>query len=255
MRLVVVATSQAVADTVGRMAAKMAAEVAFRGLQTDVSIDVYNGPIDAFIRSHSPLVGASAVASPGNLLGLMNGGYDECLCGALGGGALPGLLHNHFLSIGGGYAPVGAARSAQLLQICSRFAFSEAYTRHNIDTLILATTMVVPEPIRDPNVVFDCVWSTLAEAGNRGVQNVVMPLFGTGYGGVVPETAARLTLGAALLFYMEVSPLVRASAVLQFLGKDAQLFEEEDLFGTLGKGSLMEWADVVQKISVTSNDR
>lgn len=253
MRLVVVAASRTIAGTITGMAARMAAANSQRGIETDVCIDVYHGTIDAFVRTHPGLAGRSAVASPGNLLGLMNGGYDRHLCEALGGGQLADALHRYFIGNGGGYAPVGTARSAPLKQICSNYSSAEALSRHGIDTLILAVTMVVPERLQDLRVVFDCVWNTFMEARVQGVENVVMPMFGTGYGGVDPETAARLTLGAAFLFYMRIPPLVKAAAVVQFLGKDVLLFgNEEELQAAIGHGeeNHMAWEDLVTRMNI-----
>jgi len=117
------------------------------------------------------------VVSPANSFGLMDGGYDLALTEYFGD-QLQKRVQQYIASHYYGEQPVGT----------SFIVDAGAYGCKLIHT----PTMRVPCDIKDPLVIYQCMRTTLMCAIENGIQSILIPIFGSGIGGIDANTAARL---------------------------------------------------------------
>ena len=133
----------------------------------------------AFVRS----IPVECIVSPANSFGLMDGGYDLAITEYFGN-QLQKRVQQYIIDHYGGEQPVGTS-------------FLIGAGKDN-RTLIHTPSMRVPALIKDPVVIYQCMRSTLLCAQKHGVQSIVIPLFGAGYGGIHPAEIAELMWKAYL---------------------------------------------------------
>lgn len=131
------------------------------------------------------VTGVDALITAGNSYGQMDGGVDRALSDHF-----PGLQRAVWAAIADesqGYLPVGSALVVPIQDAA-------------VPWLVYAPTMRVPMSLRGHDVaVHDSFWAALvaiarhnAKDDRRSITSVASPGFGTGFGQVAPERAARL---------------------------------------------------------------
>lgn len=123
----------------------------------------------------------SAITTPGNAMGLMDGGFDKLVVEHFGKeveNKIQSIITEKFF----GEQTVGTA-----------FSITIPGTEK---LLIHCPSMRVPGPIKDDNVVYNCMRSTLIEAIRAKAKNVLIPAFGGLTGRVAPDIIARKMWGA-----------------------------------------------------------
>ena len=242
-----------------------------------VQAHAFHGSLNTFLKSYN-LPGASALVSPANSLSYMGGGFDRAILEVLAG---PGrdyktmekAIQAHTARQYRGYLPCGTVHKIDLVDVCGAKSDLVAQDAHattssasQITTLLQAPTMVAPGPTSG-QYVFDCIWNVLVAA--EGEENVILPVFGAGYGGLDALVVARIMAGALGLFYAPLLPLERAAAVLIFLQKDYHQFglaldigEIEAHLSDEGKNFFRSsvpwptpWPDVVRCVKMLQVDR
>ena len=117
------------------------------------------------------------VVSPANAFGLMDGGYDYAITDYFGG-QLQERVQEYILKNYGGEQPLGTS-------------FLVKANRRG-QCLIHTPTMQVPQRIKDPFIIYQCMRSTLLCAKQHKVKSIVIPLFGGGTGDVHPKVIAKM---------------------------------------------------------------
>ena len=128
---------------------------------------------DVFLRSHP----VQCVVSPGNSYGLMDGGYDLAIT-CYFGDQLQKRVQSHIIAHYYGEQPVGTS-----------FIIDAG---KNGQKLIHTPTMRTPYLIREPQVIYQCMRTTLICAMENNVESILIPLFGGGCGQVNSESIAQM---------------------------------------------------------------
>ena len=155
---------------------------ALEGAFIDIpNVDVAERSIEDFYEEHKDEI--DCLVSPANAFGYMTGGYDAGLSDIFGWDfqleVQDYIRMNYY-----GEQPVGSS--------------------FIIDTpikgvrLIHTPTMRYPSVIKDPEVVYHCMRSTLICALEHDVRCIVIPVFGGRCGKVAPKTAAKMMREAYL---------------------------------------------------------
>ncbi|NTZ90473.1 macro domain-containing protein [Agrobacterium tumefaciens] len=131
-------------------------------------IELFHGTLDE--------LEASAVVSPANSFGFMDGGVDYAYSALFGWGAQE-RVQAEIAKL-----PFGELLVGQALTVST--------DNERIPWLISAPTMRVPKQILDANDVMLAARAATAEAVNKGLQSVAFPGMGTGCGMLAPEIAA-----------------------------------------------------------------
>lgn len=117
------------------------------------------------------------VVSPANAFGLMDGGYDLAITEWFGE-QLQERVQQYILHHFYGEQPVGtsflidAGRDGQ--------------------ALIHTPTMRTPQRILDPQVIYQCMRTTLMCAAEHNIESIIIPMFGGLTGGVRPQLVADM---------------------------------------------------------------
>lgn len=146
------------------------AELYFYGLD---NVEVVNAEFEDFMRNNP----VECVVSPANAYGLMDGGYDWAITRYFGE-QLPKRVQRYILEHLYGEQPVGTSIIVD--------------AGKNGQRLIHTPTMRIPEPIKDPCVIYHCMRSTLMCAYQNNVQSIVIPFFGGGCGDIHPNIVAKM---------------------------------------------------------------
>lgn len=139
----------------------------------EANIEIVHDNFKHFMDEHK----VDCVVSPGNSKGIMAGGYDYAISQYFGWELTENVqkyITNHF----NGLQPIG---SAFLIDI------PKSKTK-----LIHCPTMVEPCPIKDTNIIFKCIVSTLCVATDNNINTIVIPAFGGLTGKVNPDELAKL---------------------------------------------------------------
>lgn len=201
------------------------------------SFEVYNLSIDSFVRHTS--IDNTAFVSPTNSLGYMGGGYDKALlnCFTQDYKLLESKIQALLLNKNNGYTPLTSVNVIDVPDHDDAHDPSESSSESSSASLscpklILIPSMVIPERIASPHVIFDSVWNLLLHLSSnpQHITNIVLPGIGGGYGHVDPDTIARLMIGAIYIYSLEsemnrLSQLKKSILILFWLGKDYRKFE------------------------------
>ena len=117
------------------------------------------------------------VVSPANAFGLMDGGYDLAITEWFGD-QLQKRVQQHIIDHFYGEQPVGTS-----------FLIDAGRDGH---ALIHTPTMRTPQRILDPQVIYQCMRTTLMCAAEYSIESIVIPMFGGLAGGVRPQLVADM---------------------------------------------------------------
>lgn len=209
------------------------------------SVKILSLSIDDFIRNEpsSPSKSVSLVASPGNSLSLMGGGFDKYLLQALSlthstppsspidYKILESSIHKYSMNKYNGYIPSKTANLIDLPSVLTDFDYksSVAYQNHKIEKLLSLPTMIVPEsiPIFDPSLVFDSIWNILCTIKQYNQENkcstintLILPGFGTGYGQLNIQQSTKLMVAAITFFHLKFDKISKNNKIPDELGND-----------------------------------
>ena len=153
----------------------------------ETGVQIVNQDFKTFITEHQTI---EAIVSPANSFGLMDGGYDKAIIDYYG----PSLMEHVQLAIINrwcGEQPVGTSMSVPIRnRFYTKVYHGDVEQFHPI--LIHTPTMQTPEVIKDPRIIYQCMRTTLIEAINQEVENIVIPAFGGCTGRVDPDTIAKM---------------------------------------------------------------
>ena len=150
------------------------------------NIEIVNNSFAGFMSKHP---GIEAIVSPANSFGLMNGGYDKAITDYFGTGLMK-TVQAKILDKWLGLQPVGTSISVPIIDCICYKDYKKAVTYHPI--LIHTPTMIAPESIIDPSIVFHCMRSSIIEANNQGASSIVIPAFGGCAGKLSFDTIAEM---------------------------------------------------------------
>lgn len=117
------------------------------------------------------------IVSPANSFGLMDGGYDLAITNWYGS-QLQERVQEYIIKNFYGEQPVGTSFIVE--------------AGKDDQFLIHTPTMRTPNKIRDEQVVYQCMRSTLITAMQNNISSVLIPLFGGKTGGVRPQIIAKM---------------------------------------------------------------
>ena len=135
-------------------------------------VDVVMDDFAHFMDTHK----VQCVVSPANYYGSMDGGYDAAIIDYFGI-QLEKAVQKYILDNFYGEQPVG-----------TRFTIDIPGTEQK---LIHTPTMRLPSKIREPEIVYQCMRTTLMEAIKNKIESIVIPVFGGGTGMVPYRTIAK----------------------------------------------------------------
>ena len=136
-------------------------------------VDVVMDDFAHFMDNHK----VQCLVSPANSYGCMDGGYDAAIIDYLGP-ALEKEVQKYIKENFYGEQPVG---TSFLIDIPG----SE-------QKLIHTPTMRLPSKIKEPEIVYQCMRTTLMEAIKNKVESIVIPAFGGATGMIPYSTIAKL---------------------------------------------------------------
>ena len=136
-------------------------------------VDVVMDDFAHFMDTHK----VQCVVSPANSYGSMDGGYDAAIIDYFGI-QLEKAVQKYILDNFYGEQPVGTS-----------FTIDIPGTEQK---LIHTPTMRLPSKIREPEIVYQCMRTTLMEAIKNKIESIVIPVFGVGTGMVPYRTIAKL---------------------------------------------------------------
>lgn len=136
-------------------------------------VDVVMDDFAHFMDTHK----VQCVVSPANSYGYMDGGYDAAIIDYFGI-QLEKVVQKYILDNFYGEQPVGTS-----------FTIDIPGTEQK---LIHTPTMRLPSKIREPEIVYQCMRTTLMEAIKNKIESIVIPVFGGGTGMVPYRTIAKL---------------------------------------------------------------
>ena len=117
------------------------------------------------------------VVSPANAFGLMDGGYDLAITEWFGN-QLQERVQQYIIHHFYGEQPVGTS-----------FLIDAG---KDGQSLIHTPTMRTPQQILDPQVIYQCMRTTLMCAAEHNIESIVIPMFGGLTGGVRPQLVADM---------------------------------------------------------------
>lgn len=126
-----------------------------------------------FMKTHQ----VQCVVSPANAFGLMDGGYDLAITEWFGD-QLQKRVQQYIIHHFYGEQPVGTS-----------FLID---ARKDGQSLIHTPTMRTPQRILDPQVIYQCMRTTLMCAAEHSIESIVIPMFGSLTGGVRPQLVADM---------------------------------------------------------------
>lgn len=184
---------------------------------------VFEGTLNALVHAPALAAGPCTVCSPGNLVAFMHGGFDKYLIEELGPPAQTSrLVQRDILSRHHGYVAPTVCVNVDLVRVLGADYRQLAIHRNlGVTQLLFCPTMVVPEAI-EARVAFDSVWNILS---TNTLPNLIIPGFGTGYGTIDRDEAARDIVAAICLYTLPALPLQRSMMILLHLKKDYFKFE------------------------------
>jgi hypothetical protein len=185
---------------------------------------VFEGTLNALVHTPSALAaGPCTVCSPGNLVAFMHGGFDKYLIEELGPPAQTSrLVQRDILSRHHGYVAPTVCVNVDLVRVLGAEYRQLAIHRNlGVTQLLFCPTMVVPEAI-EARVAFDSIWNILS---TNSLPNLIIPGFGTGYGAIDRDGAARDIVAAICLYTLPGLSLRRSMMILLHLRKDYSKFE------------------------------
>lgn len=142
------------------------------------NVEVIHESFENFMNTHQDI---DAVVSPANSFGLMDGGYDKAIT-LYFGKELMRDVQDYIIDKWYGEQPVGTSFSIPI---------------KNTDKILIHTpSMRTPEVIEDPRIIYQCMRTTLIEAFNKNVENIVIPAFGGLTGKVEPNALAYMMKAA-----------------------------------------------------------
>ena len=136
-------------------------------------VDVVMDDFAHFMDTHK----VQCVVSPANSYGYMDGGYDAAITGYFGN-QLEKEVQKYILENFYGEQPVGTSFTIDIPGTDQK--------------LIHTPTMRMPSKIREPEIVYQCMRTTLMEAIKNNVESIVIPAFGGATGMVPYRTIAKL---------------------------------------------------------------
>lgn len=136
-------------------------------------VDVILDDFQHFMSTHK----VQCVVSPANSYGLMDGGYDAAITEYFGNN-LQAKVQQYILDNFFGEQPVG---SSFIIDIPD-----------SDQKLIHTPTMRIPSRIKDSEIVYHCMRSTLITAIKNNVESIVIPAFGGATGKVPYRIIAEL---------------------------------------------------------------
>lgn len=140
-------------------------------------VQVVTQTFETFMDTHPDI---SAVVSPGNSFGLMDGGYDKAIVDYFGERVMESV-QREIIAEWNGEQPVGTSLPIYFVD-----------GNGGIKTLIHTPTMRTPRKITDYTVVYNCMRSALITASHIGLQSIVIPAFGGATGQVPYFTIAAM---------------------------------------------------------------
>lgn len=188
-----------------------------------ISIGTIHDSIENIVRS--PFVQETAIATPGNALGLMNDGFDKHVLKAVdpvNHTQLANQINAFLVEKNNGYMPTKLASVISLSKYGS--------VSNNVTTIVHVPTMVLPQPLAKTDshqLVFDCIWSCCLSLSGTSVSHLILPGFGSGYGGLDPDTVSEITLVCLVLFHLEVEASLKQCMILMLLQKRMELLQIE----------------------------
>ncbi len=136
-------------------------------------VDVVMDDFAHFMDTHK----VQCVVSPANSYGCMDGGYDAAITGYFGTALMKNvqkyILENYY-----GEQPVGTSFIIDIPETDKK--------------LIHTPTMRIPSKIREPEIVYQCMRTTLMEALKNNIESIVIPAFGGATGMVPYRNIAKL---------------------------------------------------------------
>lgn len=136
-------------------------------------VDVVMDDFSHFMSNHK----IQCVVSPANSYGFMNGGYDKAITDYFGTELMDAvqqyIIENFF-----GEQPVATSFIIDIPR--------------KTEKLIHTPTMRTPSKIREPEVIYQCMRTTLMTAIRNNIESLVIPAFGGATGQVSYRTIAKL---------------------------------------------------------------
>lgn len=194
----------------------------------------------------------SVIVSPANAIGCMAGGFDKAMCELF---ADPQKLYGvHQLELAvkkeielnsNGYLPLTRSILVDSTKLVG-YESSIAKTQLKCKFINVCPTMRVPKRLYLANLInsddearreivrfiFDYVWNSIQtiKAQGEGIDTIIIPGLGTGYGGLPRDLVSKAMVGAIQLsFDNTFSGTNKGLLVLKFLGEDYSTFENGDL--------------------------
>ena len=138
------------------------------------NVSLVNQDIKKFLKDNKDI---ECVVSPANSFGIMDGGFDLALIEYYGIQLQERVQHyiidNYF-----GEQPVGTSFIIK--------------TNKDNQYLIHTPTMRTPSKIKDKQVIYQAMRTTLIEANNNNIKSIVIPMFGGKTGGCHSSEIAKL---------------------------------------------------------------
>lgn len=136
-------------------------------------VEIIRDDFQHFMKTHQ----VQCVVSPANAFGLMDGGYDLAITEWFGD-QLQKRVQQYIIHHFYGEQPVGTS-----------FLIDAG---KDGQSLIHTPTMRTPQRILDPQVIYQCMRTTLMCAAEHSIESIVIPMFGSLTGGVRPQLVADM---------------------------------------------------------------
>lgn len=172
---------------------------AWRKFFNEDNVEIVLDYFDSFMNKHKEIQG---VVSPANSFGLMDGGYDAAITKYFGKDLMK-KVQQQILRDCNGLQPIGSALSVPITE--------NQY-------LIHVPTMIVPSPILDVNIIYQCMRVTLKCAEQLNLESIVIPAFG-GLTGRVDADVIAEKMYKGYLHYNNV-PSKLNWGYARFIGKE-----------------------------------
>ncbi len=163
-------------------------------------VDVVMDDFSHFMKGHK----IQCVVSPANSYGFMNGGYDKAITDYFGM-ELMDAVQQYIVENFYGEQPVATsfiidipengrnrARSSSISENGGTTGSDGGAISQSSQKLIHTPTMRTPSKIREPEIIYQCMRTTLMTAIKNNIESIVIPAFGGATGKVPYKTIAKL---------------------------------------------------------------
>lgn len=145
----------------------------FSYFQDFKNINIVNDDLHSFLKR----VNIDCLVSPANGFGIMDGGFDLAITQWYGKNLIE-IVQNKILKEYYGEQPVGTSLIVN--------------TESNPKYLIHTPTMRHPMTIRDCEIIYHCMRSTLIKALENDIKSIIIPAFGGATGGISSDIVAYM---------------------------------------------------------------